>query len=669
VDATTAALAYLAAGWHPLELPAGAKGPPPEGRTGYDGTDLTAAEVAGLAWAGNLGLRMPPDVIGLDVDAYRGGLDSLNDLKERLGPLPLTKISHSDRGDGSGIRFYRVPVGFAWVAGLPGIDIIQRGHRYAAVAPSVHPDGRAYAWWDQDEKAPTDDIPLVEDLPELPWPWIAALSRAAVGDMAARSSAASGEAVGTFLSAFQAADAPSYISTIEAYFIERTQAGYARHDTMQHCLTWAMECVRAGVAAGPPTVDLLYQAWAKAVAPDARRVERTSARRTTEFEAMLRHAVGKVVAKPEAEMLKMHDDIAGITMHPGPAPAPLIDGYQAEPEAPSASVWIDWRLFAQRDQIPHRWLIEHFWPWGRAMALWAAAKEGKSELALWCAAKLALGEHPWTDAPIDPVDVVYFDFEMTEDDLEDRLVDFNFDLARLERLHYALMPPLHSLDSEAGGREVVGLVQATGAAAVVVDTFGRAVEGEENSADTVRAFYRFTGIRLKQMGVAYLRTDHAGKDRTRGQRGSSAKRDDVDVVWSMQRIKTGVVLDCGGSSRLGWVGPRLTLDRLDTLNGLRYTTPITMGSWPADTAKKAAELDALGVPKDAGRPAAAKALRAAGLKASSDVLAAAIRWRKEGWDKRTKGSDSPFGQLSDDPLGQFPQTAGGQPPLDLFDQG
>jgi len=56
------------------------------------------------------------------------------------------------------------------------------------------------------------------------------------------------------------------------------------------------------------------------------------------------------------------------------------------------------------------------------MALWAAAKSGKSELTLWCATKLALGEHPWTGQPVDPVDVLYIDLEMTEDDLEERPV-------------------------------------------------------------------------------------------------------------------------------------------------------------------------------------------------------------------------------------------------------
>ena len=41
---------------------------------------------------------------------------------------------------------------------------------------------------------------------------------------------------------------------------------------------------------------------------------------------------------------------------------------------------------------------------------------------------------------------------------------------------------------------------------------------------------------LKEAGIALLRIDHAGKDLTRGQRGTSAKRDDVEVVWFLKKL-------------------------------------------------------------------------------------------------------------------------------------
>ena len=62
----------------------------------------------------------------------------------------------------------------------------------------------------------------------------------------------------------------------------------------------------------------------------------------------------------------------------------------------------------------------------------------------------------------------------------------------------------------------------------------RTVSGEENSADMIKNFNRYAGTPLKAAGIALLRIDHAGKDLTRGQRGTSAKRDDVDVVWLLR---------------------------------------------------------------------------------------------------------------------------------------
>jgi hypothetical protein len=648
------AVACLKAGWHPIELPAGAKGPPPEGRTGHGGSDMTAAEVVDGAWLGNLGVRMPVDVIGLDVDVYRGGGPTLARLIDELGELPATTISHNGRDDGSGIRFYRVPPGLAWLAGLAGLDVIQRTHRYAVVAPSVHPDRRRYSWLDPAGE-PTEIVPPVEDLPELPWPWIARLSRAHSTEVASSSTAVDADGLTEFLAAHTEAEQPSYITTICAHFTDRRAQGYSRHDTMQHCLIWAMECCRAGIASAAPVTDLLAAIWSAAVSPDERRAEIRSPRRVTEFEAMLRHAVGRVMAKPEAAILKLHDDIAGIPMRPSTSTSTststsstsststsseLIDVYQHE-LLDSLPAPIDWHAFANRTESDREWLVEGFWPWGRSIALWAAAKTGKSELALWCAVKLALGEHPWNGHPIEPVDVGYFDFEMTEDDLDDRLAAFGFDPARLGRLHYFLLPALHALDGEQGGAEVEALTQRHGLQAVVLDTFGRAVAGEENSADTVRAFYRFTGSRLKRLGVANLRTDHAGKDLTKGQRGSSAKRDDLDVIWLMrQRPKSsGVDLTCDGSSRLSWVGPHLSVDRVETSGVLSYSAPVRMG-WSKPAMDKAHDLDRLGIPAEASRPEARQALLAMGeVPGKNEILSEAIRLRRSGVHKPINHSE------------------------------
>jgi hypothetical protein len=355
------------------------------------------------------------------------------------------------------------------------------------------------------------------------------------------------------------------------------------------------------------------------------------------------------------------DPLAGFTMPDDTSSRrELIDVYQVQagPDDVLPDIAIDWEEFARRDVTPHEWLVDDFWPMGRAMALYANAKEGKSELALWCAGRLAMGEHPWTGAAITPVDIAYFDFEMTDDDLDERLSDFGFDLDRLGRLHYALIPPIHALDTEDGGKEVSYWVRRWQAQAVIIDTFTGAVEGEEDKSDTVRAFTRHTGLRLKREHIAYLRTDHAGHDRTKKRpRGSSAKLQDVDVTWSLHRTQAGVRLTCGGATRLSWVGPILDVDRdVDPQTGeVSYSKPVRFG-WPNGTAEKAAELDRLGVPLDAGRPAAAAILKAAGIKPGrNEVLGAALKLRRD--SARTARLEHSSGTADSDV---------GQVPTDLF---
>jgi hypothetical protein len=629
-DHAELAARYLKAGWHPLWLPARAKWPPPEGHTGYTGRDLEAREIPLIQWTGNVGLRMPPDVIGLDLDVYRGGLETFVELRDRLGTLPRTYSSRSGREDGSGIYFFLVPAGFVWTTSLPGIDIIQRNHRYAVVWPSIHPEGREYQWHGLDGELADllHDVPYVDQLPELPDTWIQALSRLGDplvdGSIESRAFAVDQPTFSAFQAAHTRQDDPTYVRrSIRALFEREVAEGRSRHDSMQHCLIWAMEASRAGLCDAREAIGLLAAAW-HLVHDDPRRREIQSPSRTTEFTAMCLHAVGKAESKAQAEMDRLHDEVAGIPIGGGikdlpPEPA-------VEPSRPS--VFVDWSTTVE---LAEPWLVEHFWPVGRAIALWASAKEGKSELALWVATHLSMGVEPWTGKPTTPLDVVYLDWEMTRNDLFERLDEFGIDPARLERLHYAISPAMYALDEKTGGEQVAELVEQVGAQAVVIDTFGRAVIGDENDADTVRAFYRHTGQRLKAMGVAYLRTDHAGKDQARGQRGSSAKRDDVDVVWRLRRTQAGVVLNCEHGSRLSWVGPELVLDRDDSNGVLAYRLPVGIGpsSVPTSVRDKIAELDAIGAPDDVTRREAIRLLGLAGkTPGKTATLGAALQSRR-----------------------------------------
>lgn len=178
--------AYRKAGWEGvLPLPAGRKKHPP---TGYTGREAKTPSYPDLySWAeempdGNVCLRLPANVIGIDVDHYDGkdGGGTLQRHIDQFGELPDTWITGSRTDGVSGIRLYRVPEGLQWPGDLGGgIEIIQSRHRYAIVEPSRHPNGGTYRW--RHDAIPGRAhagifIPTVEQLAELPEAWVAGLT-------------------------------------------------------------------------------------------------------------------------------------------------------------------------------------------------------------------------------------------------------------------------------------------------------------------------------------------------------------------------------------------------------------------------------------------------------------------------------------------------------------
>lgn len=209
---------------------------------------------------------------------------------------------------------------------------------------------------------------------------------------------------------------------------------------------------------------------------------------------------------------------------------------------------IDWASF-WTEEDDTEWLIDTFLPARRGVALYSAPKVGKSLLLLEIAAGLSTGREIL--GKINPVrDVLYIDFE------NDRLGDIRPRLEAmgygpdddLSRLHYASLPTLKTLDTDMGGVELLALATMHSAELVVIDTVSRAISGEENENDTWLHFFRHTGYRLKQAGIAYIRLDHSGKDETKGQRGGSAKSGDVDLIWRLSLVgEDSLTLTCDAS--------------------------------------------------------------------------------------------------------------------------
>lgn len=172
-----AAPLWMAAGWSPLPLTRGKKDAPPTGYTGNEGAypdDDTVARWAAENPMGNLALRMPPGVVGIDIDEYKGehAVDGVVALEAQLGVLPRTWASSSDRGDGSGIWLYRLPrLMRLRDKPIAGVEIIQRHHRYVVTWPSIHPEGRRYKVWDIDG-VQAERLPTPGELTELPAAWV-----------------------------------------------------------------------------------------------------------------------------------------------------------------------------------------------------------------------------------------------------------------------------------------------------------------------------------------------------------------------------------------------------------------------------------------------------------------------------------------------------------------
>ena len=288
---------------------------------------------------------------------------------------------------------------------------------------------------------------------------------------------------------------------------------------------------------------------------------------------------------------------------------------------------IDWPTFWATEHAEESWSVEPLLPRGRAVALYAPGKTGKSLLALGVAAAAATGRWVLDRLEGSPLSVVYFDLEMTEDDLHERLSDMGYGPdSDLSRFAYYLLPHLLMLDTAEGGEHVRAIAREHDADLVVIDTTSRVLAGAENDADTLRAFHRHTGQPLKADGRTVWRLDHAGKDATRGQRGTSAKNDDVDVVWELTAREGATVRLRATHRRMSWVPEIVDLVRLD--GPLRYER--VAESWPDGTAELVAQLDLHGVAVDASNREAARVLRDAGVPVRNEVLAAAVRRRRQG---------------------------------------
>lgn len=307
-------------------------------------------------------------------------------------------------------------------------------------------------------------------------------------------------------------------------------------------------------------------------------------------------------------------------------PGPEISRYQR----------IDWEIAFKEEDEDVSWIRPGFLEAGTLTALFSAPGVGKSLLSL----QVAL------EAVREGFTVTYVDDENRTADIVGRLRSSGASWRELDHLIVYNFQNLPPLDTDEGGEHLEALAEADRPDLVILDTISRMVAGDENAADTYLQLYRCTLTRLKRKKIAVLRLDHSGKDTTRGQRGTSAKESDLDVLWSLERSgDDAFTLECR-KSRSGHI-PHGTLVAITReYEPLRHTWDVQIDMNPAKYAFAVRQMDNVHLPVTAGIEGARKALRDAGIGGflRTDILHAAIVARRNRQEKRKNmyGYQCPF---------------------------
>jgi hypothetical protein len=570
---TTAADTYWSAGWRGvLPLPANAKKFPPKGYTGSDGTDPYYPEVwewiNGTAGGGNIALRLPLDVIGIDVDAYddKAGADTLTAAEKAHGKLPPTWRTTS-RDDGvSGIRLYRVPPGMAWDQIGPGIETIQRSHRYAVVWPSVHPEGRTYRWIDPSGVVSTV-IPHLDELPSLPQAWINAYIRGEASDIPRNNMPAT-------LAASWLAGLPGGSEDLcqrmkdaaTADSLTLTRGEGSAHDTACQATGRFVRLAAEGHPGVLRIMSSVHKAFTDNVTnPRRRGTVRTPGEAESEWRAMVVSAVNLVSADaPTAPSCDCSGRLTALIVpdstRPDPhltdgtaalaaQPAPIEDD-TAETDDDSHTSWWprDLGLVLSGEQVePPPTVLTRadghpLWYAGKINGLIGESESGKTWVALLAVAQeLDAGNK-----------VLYLDFEDAAPGIVGRLKALGVAGDDLRtRLDYC--DPAESLHAAASG-DLGELLRTRDYTLIVIDGFNAAMTllGLDLMSNTdVTKFFQLLLRPLAKTGAAVAYVDHIGKnanDDSKGGIGAQAKR--AMTTGCVIKVKVGDPFGRGMTGRL-----------------------------------------------------------------------------------------------------------------------
>lgn len=311
---------YLANGWDVLPLPLRSKKTPPKGYTGEDAIEIDEELALGdwMETGGNVALRLPDGVIGIDIDAYKDGGATLKRLIKKLGALPETIGITSRASVDDGVTlFFAVPLGARFKGSEGSIDIIQKHHRYSVAPPSIHPEGRAYRW----VSSSGFDIPWtpeVDSFPTLPDAWLNHFLEASkISKEDSQRKEALESSVQTEIDfAFPAGTACKKMnSLLKGAIIRLRENQNSRHDSMV-LSTWAFT---GEAAKGHTGYDRVIAAYASAWKKSFNASESNARPLELEFDSALRGAQRKIprtgsVCSCERENMKAKKTSSGLKM-------------------------------------------------------------------------------------------------------------------------------------------------------------------------------------------------------------------------------------------------------------------------------------------------------------------------------------------------------------------
>ena len=302
---------------------------------------------------------------------------------------------------------------------------------------------------------------------------------------------------------------------------------------------WQAISHTGGENAHPPTVDLHLLAGQRLVVIyDNDESGRAGSAKTA---AAVSPYARRVSVADLSEFVEEKGDVSDL-LRSGQKLRPVVDAAEPWVKETGERQEVDWTEFWANDPEPIRYLVDPLFAAGEVTRVFAPAKVGKSLLVLEAMAALATGSEIFGKT-LSPAHVVYVDQENTPDDWRDRLESMGYGADDdLSRLHWYSLQSWPPLDTAEGGEALLSTVRQQRAEVIVIDTQSKVLEGPEDKSDTAAAFYRHTLLPMKRMGCAVVIIDHAGNDESKP-RGTTGKRDDVDVVWKMSRTGDALSLE------------------------------------------------------------------------------------------------------------------------------